>query len=119
MNRNQQINKIVEALADSPTVESIDGFEEVTYHFDCADDCVATPELLDKFRLKLFEKIANMVIFNKKSDILSGMDGKWDAARLERGFTFGGGDPRKKTAIDLIPLYPEANYKYKMLCWVR
>lgn len=113
MNRKQQINKIVEVLRDSPSVEGIEGFEEVTFHFESQEDCIATPELLDPFRTQLFRKISNMVIFNRKNDVLSGMGGRWDASRLERGFVFGGG------GIEMADLYPEKNFKYKFLAWVR
>ena len=113
MNRDQKINEIIKVLAESPVVDGIDGFEEVKLHFESEDDLVATPELVDEYRNQLFAKIANMVLTNRKSDVLSGMDGRWDAARLEKGFTFGG------KGIEMLPLCPEKNYKYKFLCWVR
>ena len=113
MNRSQQIAEIVKVLENSPTVEGYEDFEEVVLHFESKEDCVANPSLLDEPRNRLFEKIANMIIFNKRNDTLSGMSGKWDAVRLEKGFTFGGGD------IEMIDLYPEKNFKYKFLAWVR
>ena len=113
MNRAQQIQTIVKALQNADVVDDIEGFEEVVYHFESDWDIVANPELAEEYRNALFAKIANMIIFNKKSDILSGMGGKWDAERLERGFTFGGGH------IEMIDLYPEKNFKYKFLAWVR
>ncbi len=113
MNRIQQIQTIVKALQNADVVDGTEGFEEVVYHFDSDEDVVANPELADEPRNALFAKIANGVIFNKKSDVLSGMDGKWNAARLEKGFTFGG------KGIEMIDLYPETNFKYKFLAWVR
>ncbi|KKN77002.1 hypothetical protein LCGC14_0364940 [marine sediment metagenome] len=113
MNRYQQIVEIVKVLENSPNVDDYENFEEVTLEFESDDDVAANHELAAPFRKRLFERIANMVIFNKRSDVLSGMNGKWDAARLEKGFTFGGG------GIEMIDLYPEKKFKYKFLAWVR
>jgi len=123
MKREEQINIIIDFMLDKENVlvrvsESKEGSDFQHIFLDCEAEGKPNTETgiisLKAHQRTLFAMIAVAMIDNPKKHVFSGMAGKWDKKRLEKGITFGFGGWAFEN------LYPKGkNYEYRLHAWVR